>query len=177
MDASSSGMNSVRFWPHWNPGDPRQVVGFLHLVHAVVGALGNGIHWVELGGFLGESATLVLGFPQVTRLDVIESSQTHADALRRRFSGVPYCNVMHARSVDAADAYGPCSVDVVYIDADHSYDAVSADIDAWLPKIRHGGYICGHDYHDGFPGVRKAVDERLTVDAVFSDSSWIGRAI
>jgi hypothetical protein len=48
----------------------------------------------------------------------------------------------------------------VFIDGDHSYDGCRIDIQMWLPKIKIGGFISGHDYnHPRLPGVRKAVDE------------------
>jgi len=54
----------------------------------------------------------------------------------------------------------PNNLDIVFIDADHSYDAVRKDIDLWLPKIREGGILAGHDYIDYIEyGVKKAVDE------------------
>lgn len=54
------------------------------------------------------------------------------------------------------------SVDFVFIDADHSYEAVKKDIEAWLPKIRKNGIISGHDYGNGNPsGVKQAVDEKF----------------
>lgn len=40
------------------------------------------------------------------------------------------------------------SLDFVYIDANHGYDWVLADMDEWWPKVKHGGVICGHDYYD-----------------------------
>jgi predicted alpha/beta hydrolase family esterase len=52
-------------------------------------------------------------------------------------------------------------LDFVFIDADHKYESVKADIAAWLPKVRPGGHIAGHDYHSDWPGVQKAVDEVL----------------
>jgi hypothetical protein len=50
-------------------------------------------------------------------------------------------------SVEAAATYQDGSLDFVYIDANHRYEYVVADIAAWLPKIRSGGIISGHDYN------------------------------
>lgn len=68
------------------------------------------------------------------------------------------------------------SVDAVYIDADHWYASVCKDIRTWLPKIKEGGIIAGHDYNDERwrPEVNRAVDELLgKPDAVFPDCSWM----
>ena len=37
------------------------------------------------------------------------------------------------------------SIDFLFIDADHSYEAVKADWNGWSPKVRKGGYIALHD--------------------------------
>lgn len=73
-------------------------------------------------------------------------------------------------------------LDFVFIDADHSYDGCKADIAAWYPKVKQGGWICGHDYGNaGFPGfgVNQAVDEfiaanNLTLD-LGDDFTWFAR--
>lgn len=50
--------------------------------------------------------------------------------------------------------------DFIFLDTNHSYDHVRAEIDAYLPLIRaSGGIFGGHDYNDTWPGVKKAVDE------------------
>lgn len=49
-------------------------------------------------------------------------------------------------SVEAAKLYPDNSLEFVFIDANHEYEAVKADIEAWYPKVRKGGHIAGHDY-------------------------------
>jgi glycosyltransferase involved in cell wall biosynthesis len=49
--------------------------------------------------------------------------------------------------------------DLLFIDADHAYEAVKKDIEDWEPKIKNGGTISGHDYGN-HPGVAKAVNEK-----------------
>jgi predicted O-methyltransferase YrrM len=51
-------------------------------------------------------------------------------------------------------------LDMVFIDADHSYESVKKDINLWWKKIKIGGIISGHDYHHTHhPGVTLAVNE------------------
>lgn len=64
-------------------------------------------------------------------------------------------------SVEAAKLVPDRWADFVFIDAGHSYQAVRADIEAWLPKVREGGWFGGHDHHPKFPGVIRAVGERF----------------
>jgi len=49
-------------------------------------------------------------------------------------------------SVDAAKDFEDESIDFVYIDGNHRFEYVTADIAAWEPKVRPGGAISGHDY-------------------------------
>lgn len=50
--------------------------------------------------------------------------------------------------------------DLIFIDADHSYEATTADIEAWRPHLKSNGILAGHDYDvNGFEGVKKAVLE------------------
>lgn len=65
------------------------------------------------------------------------------------------------QSVDIAKRFQDGSIDFVFIDAAHDYGSVKADIAAWLPKVKAGGIIAGHDYEVGHPGVIRAVDEAL----------------
>jgi methyltransferase family protein len=61
------------------------------------------------------------------------------------------------RSTKVAASRADYSCDVVFIDALHDYLNARADIEAWLPKIKPGGLICGHDAFDD--GVRRALED------------------
>lgn len=85
-------------------------------------------------------------------------------------------------SVDAAPLVEDGSLDLVFIDGDHSYEAVKSDIAAWLPKVREGGIISGHDYGntnqhgDRFAGVDRAVDEAFSnAVELYDDHVWAVR--
>ena len=58
-------------------------------------------------------------------------------------------------SVEAAKQFADESLDFLFIDASHDYESVRADLHAWLPKIKAGGTVAGHD--TDFPGVLDAV--------------------
>ncbi len=85
----------------------------------------------------------------------------------RRVSPFKAARVIRLWSVKAATLFAPGSLDMVFIDGDHFYDAVVADIEAWWPVVKMGGYLTGHDYGGGQPewvGVDKAVDSFFRED-------------
>lgn len=74
-------------------------------------------------------------------------------------------------SVEASKLYTDNTIDVVFIDANHAYEYVIKDIKAWLPKIKSGGILAGHDY--GWTGVNKAVHELLGNNITTQEGCWI----
>lgn len=52
-------------------------------------------------------------------------------------------------SLDAAKCFKAGSLDFAYLDANHAFEAVCQDLDAWFPKVRRGGILAGHDFLDG----------------------------
>lgn len=54
--------------------------------------------------------------------------------------------------------------DTIYIDGDHTHEGVMTDIHSWLPLLRDGGVMCGHDYWPNHSGVMDAVDEAFRED-------------
>lgn len=79
----------------------------------------------------------------------------------------PSLHLLKGKSVDVLATFPDGSLDMVYLDGDHSYEGVKADLVAALPKVRSGGWILGHDYEMNMTkaqtsyafGVKRAVDE------------------
>lgn len=79
--------------------------------------------------------------------------------------------IIREESAKAASQFEDKSVDFAFIDANHSYEHVKADIEAWLPKMKIGGMLSGHDY--GEPcGVKQAVDEVLGENVSLMGTCW-----
>ena len=63
------------------------------------------------------------------------------------------------------------SLDAVYIDGAHDQKSVIQDIDLWLPKIKDGGVMCGHDWK--CPYVSRAVKRKFgPIWQDYKDGSW-----
>ncbi len=94
------------------------------------------------------------------RLDAMHASVLERFAAEIRSGQVL---VRRARSLEAAAGFADGSLDWVYIDADHSYEGVSGDLEAFFRVVKPGGFLAGDDYgHEGSwfeDGVRRAVDE------------------
>lgn len=72
--------------------------------------------------------------------------------------------ILRTTSAEAAPTFADAQLDFVYLDAQHHYEAIREDLELWLPKVRSGGVLAGHDYLDGETefgrfGVRRAVNE------------------
>jgi predicted O-methyltransferase YrrM len=142
----------------------------------------NGV-MVEVGSFKGESAIIFANsgkfetiycvdnwsknFKAVGNPDMSEVERTF-DKETSKYPSIKKVKMTSAEGSKILDM-----VDLVYIDALHDYDSVKQDIELWLPKVKQGGYIAGHDYSDEFKGVIKAVDERFKNVKIYEDTSWI----
>jgi predicted O-methyltransferase YrrM len=74
-------------------------------------------------------------------------------AVRRRSRrGGPSLRWHIARSQDVGRAWAGPSVDLVFIDGDHSPEGCREDWDVWHPHVRPGGLVAFHDARLDLPG-------------------------
>ena len=93
-------------------------------------------------------------------LKTAETTRSHKRTAYERFGSLGI-SVINMESVNAAALFADRSVDCIFIDADHSYDGVLSDIQAWRDKVKTGGWLGGHDYKNidpRFGGVDRAVN-------------------
>lgn len=128
-------------------------------------------HFVEVGSWLGKStvylATQLRGRGRRARIDAVDTwdggndpillqhvaAMGGAEKLFQSFlhnvADAGHADVIYPvrlPSVEAAETYADNSIDVVYLDAGHSYAEVLADLHAWYPKVKPNGIIAGHDF-------------------------------
>jgi predicted O-methyltransferase YrrM len=79
-----------------------------------------------------------------------------------QWSATSFVHFIQSDSRQAAPRFADQTFDLIFIDGDHSYQGVKADIQAWKDKLKPSGILAGHDYQPGmWSEVCQAVDELL----------------
>jgi predicted O-methyltransferase YrrM len=128
---------------------------------------------VEVGTFYGQSIIYlaevcrILGKkPTIYGVDPFEGSPELADHSKDDLKRTYYANIepftdlikhIELPSIQAAKHFDDESIDLVFIDGAHDFDSVYNDILAWLPKVKTGGIVSGHDWEH--PDVQRAVTQ------------------
>jgi len=127
---------------------------------------------VELGSYCGRSAIFLAGSLSGTNADQLICVDTFAGSPEHQLGQPKFDQRFYldgrvdtfdafqgtckaAGLLDRADAWRMTTLDaakafdgdvsVLFVDADHAYDAVSADLAAWLPQMVSGGIVILHD--------------------------------
>lgn len=142
---------------------------------------------VEIGSFAGDSTAIFCKWfkhviaidPWVSNIGDVTNRINMDDVyslFQENLKSFPNLHVIRDYSYNVCSSFKDGQCDLVYIDGGHTYKEVRRDIADWLPKVKRGGFITGHDYWNKFPGVVKAVNELIgKPDKIFVDSSWIKR--
>ena len=152
----------------------------------------SGSRFVEIGVWKGRSAAFMaveiinsLKDIEFSCVDHWEGSEEHKDnpeleslydIYSRNMNPVKgHYTDIKMPSLQAAEQFADESLDFVFIDASHDYDAVKKDITAWLPKVKKDGVIAGHDCYPNNPdfgGVYKAVSE-IFINFKVTEDCWV----
>lgn len=77
--------------------------------------------------------------------DIISEDSTIYEKTRKRLKDHPV-EFIRKFSDDAYSMFDDNSIDLIFVDGNHSYEYVLSDIRNYTPKVKGGGIICGDDY-------------------------------
>ena len=153
----------------------------------VIGSLPQGGQGIEIGVHEGDLSERLIRFTKPKRLYLIDpwavfDDDTHADSwygsrkvtekdmdarhqrVVKRVGWLNNVTILRDFSQNVADRFDDETMDFVYIDGDHSYEAVKRDIALYGPKVKPGGVLIGDDFRPGEwwgMGVIRAFTETL----------------
>ena len=157
----------------------------------------NGYHFVEVGAWKGCSTAFmgveILNSGKAIKFDAIdtwEGSEEHIDPNSSFYEPLltvedglyehfldnikplgNTVNVIRMPSTKAAQQYEDNSLNFVFIDAAHDYENVCQDIKAWLPKLKVGGLLAGHDFNHQ-PIKQALADTLIRGYAPYGEDVW-----
>lgn len=121
---------------------------------------------IQIGAYIGVSTMAILEANPATfifSIDIKPYLEERENLLEANLSISQVVRVLG----DSSDIgkYWPVKCDLLFIDGDHRYPAVKADIGTWVPKIKKGGKVLFHDYipppYPTRSRVQIAVDEAM----------------
>ena len=157
----------------------------------------DGYHFVEVGTWKGKSACYmaveIINSKKKIRFDCVDTwmgnGRSLTDIVHEPLLRVPdglynhflenikdvqhVINPIRKPSLEAANLYADNTLNCVFIDAAHDYKNVFSDVKAWLPKIKSGGILAGHDFK--LKSVEQALKDSLGLQNITQDKGnvWI----
>jgi predicted O-methyltransferase YrrM len=145
---------------------------------------------VEIGSWQGRSTIALAAAARAARQGPVIAIDPHVStaafdgdhnllALQTNLSDrdlLDVVDIVRAPSGDAAARFDDCSISVLFIDGDHSYEGAATDVRAYTPKLKSGAVVGFNDPH--LPGVARALTELVvTSRSDFSRPSWAVNSI
>lgn len=188
MSKITQRFNANRDW--LQPGQTNShFFGFIDLLRYLKEVLPTNSKMIEIGSYMGESTMLFCAthiFSEVNTIEPHSGDEPFNDILgytwndvinefyhnTEKFSDI--LKVYQGYSYEYQNKFRDYYYDFVYIDGNHERNNVERDLQQYITKVKKGGYIGGHDYHEAWPDVIEVVDKIVgKPDLIFEDSSWI----
>jgi len=126
----------------------------------------QGFRLAEVGVYIGESSICIL--PKIAEVSgsFVAIDSWKYDSSNELLTNIePWkhiCDIRTGVSWEVANEFPNESFDMVYIDASHKYSSVIRDIRAWMPKVKVGGILAGHDYNTNWNGNNQHTDDEVS---------------
>lgn len=141
---------------------------------------------VEIGAYSGEGTVVLAKYfievlaidPWLNGYDINDRASQQCpmkfvfEAFQERTKGLSNVMFSQGKSLDALEFVEDESCDLIYIDGDHRYEGVLADLKGWRNKLKDGGIMAGHDW--SWESVKKALKEEIGDKdyTLFNGDSW-----
>lgn len=115
---------------------------------------------VEIGVYVGHTASVLLNLQQELHLDVVlidnwswmmpDARDSFDKMIADSFAHVPF-NGIWKLSTEARREFGVCPINFIHIDGNHERgeNGVDQDCEDWLPLLKSGGFALFHDADHG----------------------------
>ena len=146
----------------------------------IITHLSDGLVMAEVGVLAGDFSQLLLAKAKhlylIDRYDATDwphlnrfTPATHADYVKNRFKNEINVTMVQGHSTDMLATFDDQFFDVIYLDCDHSYQAIKQDLLMAYQKLKNGGLLWVNDYTTCDPwrhelyGVQKATNELINI--------------
>ncbi|MBA7681477.1 hypothetical protein ES703_89816 [subsurface metagenome] len=124
----------------------------------------NGGTYLEIGSWIGGSLVCAYEATRIINRTVhfIAVEPIFRKGFLNNVKLIPNFRLIKATSDSAVDQIKDDSVDLLFLDGDHSHEQVKRDLTNYWPKIKMGGILLGHDYVE-----EKAWEVKPAADELF----------
>lgn len=118
---------------------------------------------VETGTWYGKSAAYLAVEAhnsgkdlRIFTIDIDDDRKETVKETLRQFDNVTY---LHGSSLKLCNMFGDGVCRMVFLDSNHDALFIRKELRLWMGKVKYGGIFAGHDYHSGYPGLVKEVND------------------